>query len=143
MECVMKLTGGCFCGALAYEADVDPERVLICHCRDCQIFGGSAYRMSGIASSENFKITRGDPAHFDKQAESGAVRRMVFCRDCGTHLCSTSVGEAATASFVSVRVATAAQFYQLAPRAEIYCKSRVPWLTSMPGCQEFSGMPGS
>src|SRR5262249_35144416 len=38
-----KLSGGCACGAIHYECNVDPVIMLNCHCRDCQRASGSAY----------------------------------------------------------------------------------------------------
>jgi len=38
----MKIDGGCFCGNITFEADIDPEKVMICHCTDCQSITGSA-----------------------------------------------------------------------------------------------------
>ena len=43
----MKITGGCHCGAITYEAEVDAERVALCHCTDCQTLSGSAFRSVG------------------------------------------------------------------------------------------------
>ncbi len=40
----MKVEGRCHCGQITYEATVDPEKVSICHCTDCQMLTGSAYR---------------------------------------------------------------------------------------------------
>ncbi len=40
----MKIDGACHCGNISYEAEIDPENVAICHCVDCQILSGSAYR---------------------------------------------------------------------------------------------------
>ena len=36
----MKVDGACHCGELAYEAEIDPERIGVCHCVDCQILSG-------------------------------------------------------------------------------------------------------
>ncbi|MGO7990898.1 GFA family protein, partial [Rhizobium leguminosarum] len=30
----MHITGGCHCGAIRYQAEIDPERTSICHCTD-------------------------------------------------------------------------------------------------------------
>ena len=35
-EMDMKIDGRCHCGCVTYEAEIDPEKVLICHCGDCQ-----------------------------------------------------------------------------------------------------------
>ncbi len=32
----MKIDGGCRCGAITYEAEIDPDTVFTCHCTDCQ-----------------------------------------------------------------------------------------------------------
>ncbi len=45
------------------------------------------------------------------------------------------------ASAQSIRIGTSAQFHELRPVAEIYTASRVPWLQTLNGCMEFSGMP--
>jgi len=36
----MKIDGRCHCGYISYEAQIDPEKVMICH---CTLFG-SAFR---------------------------------------------------------------------------------------------------
>ena len=33
----MKVDGVCHCGTIRYEAEVDPAKVVICHCTDCRI----------------------------------------------------------------------------------------------------------
>ena len=41
----MKIDGRCHCGYITYEADIDPDKTLICHCTDCQTLSGSAFRV--------------------------------------------------------------------------------------------------
>jgi hypothetical protein len=36
----MKIDGRCHCGYITYEAEIDPEKVMICHCADCQTLSG-------------------------------------------------------------------------------------------------------
>ena len=36
----MHIEGGCHCGYITYEAEVDPDAVRICHCTDCQTLTG-------------------------------------------------------------------------------------------------------
>jgi hypothetical protein len=40
----MKVTGGCHCGHITYEAEVNPATVRVCHCTDCQRLTGTAFR---------------------------------------------------------------------------------------------------
>lgn len=132
----MKITGRCFCGSLEYEAEMDPGHVGICHCRDCQIFSGSAFRMVGAVAPANFRFTKGDPTYFDKTGDLGGVRRMAFCSRCGTHICALP-GANSTVPFVSLRTATADQFEQLVPAVECFCASKVSWLPALDGMQQF------
>ena len=136
------INGGCYCGKLRYTADIDESRVIVCHCRDCQLFSGSAYRLSAWAEPGAFEVTQGTPQHIDKTADSGKVRRMLYCADCGSHLCSLPADSEEAGAFVSIRLATADNFHNFKPVAEIYTASRVPWLEDMPGMASFERMPG-
>ena len=37
-----RVSGGCLCGAIRFEAAANPAFQLLCHCRDCQTVSGSA-----------------------------------------------------------------------------------------------------
>ena len=136
----MHTTGACYCGAIEWEAEIDENAVGICHCRDCQIFSSSAFRMSG-GNPTAFKFTKGTPKYFDKLADSGKVRRMAFCSDCGTHLGSFPPLGEEEGNYMSLRLATSKDFDKLKPMAEIFCDSRVSWLSPLEGSMQFPGMP--
>ena len=57
----MKIDGGCHCGHVTYEAEVDPERSGICHCTDCQTLSGSAFRTVIFTRQGSFKLRSGEP----------------------------------------------------------------------------------
>ena len=63
----MKVEGRCHCGNISYDAEVDPAKVTICHCTDCQTLSGSAYRASVPAPAATFKL-RGSPKTYVKTA---------------------------------------------------------------------------
>ncbi|MFT4769933.1 MAG: hypothetical protein ACI8RN_003087 [Glaciecola sp.] len=136
----MKVNGSCFCGQLKYEADVNPDMVGICHCRDCQILGGSAFRAVAAVPPEELRFTGGRPKYFEKIGDSGDSRRMAFCPECGTHIGSLP-DEKGQVPWVSLRIATADQFDQLPPRIELFCKSTVAWLPNLSNAVQFDGMP--
>ena len=136
----MHTTGSCFCGAIEWEADVDENAVGICHCRDCQIFSGSAFRLSG-GNAPEFNITKGTPKYFDKPADSGKVRRMAFCGDCGTHLASLPpVGEE-EGNYISIRLTTSKDFDKFKPIGELFCDSKLDWMPEIEGTIKFPKMP--
>ena len=79
---------GCHCGAIAYEAEIDPARVTVCHCADCQNFSGAPFRASVPAKAEDLRILSGAPKTYVKTAESGNRRAQGFCGECGSPLYS-------------------------------------------------------
>jgi hypothetical protein len=70
-ETMMKVTGGCHCGQITYESEVDPAAVRVCHCTDCQQLTGTAFRTNISSLPGSFKLTRGTPKIYIKTAESG------------------------------------------------------------------------
>ncbi len=122
----MHVDGSCHCGSIRFEAEIDPKRVVICHCTDCQTFSGSAFRTSVLVPEEQFRLLAGAPVTYDKVAESGKPRGLAFCSNCGTHVYGMTQGDGPT--FYSVRVGTLAQRAELPPVAQVWCRSALTWL---------------
>lgn len=118
----MKIDGACHCGAITYEAEVDPRRTIICHCTDCQTFSGAPYRVSVQILKENFRLT-GEPRRYIKRGDSGDDVHQHFCGACGTPLFSTKPD----APSVNLRTGSVRQRADLPPMAQGYCRSAQPW----------------
>lgn len=125
----MKIDGGCQCGHITYEAEVDPEQVGLCNCTDCQIFSGGAFRVGVPIPESDFHLLTGALKTYVKTAESGNKRAQVFCPECGTHLYSTSVGEGA--KVFRIRTSTARQRDDLPPKRQGWHRSAQPWLADL------------
>jgi hypothetical protein len=121
----MHIDGGCHCGNISYEAEIDPEAVSICHCTDCQALTGTAYRVNVRVRKQDLKMRGGTPKTYIKTAESGNKRAHAFCPECGTPIYSTSVD--ADPQFYGLRVGTARQRAQLPPKKQGWCRSAMPW----------------
>jgi hypothetical protein len=128
----MKVEGVCQCGFIAIEGEVDPEKVTICHCTDCQTGTGSAFRVSIPVPGSTFKMT-GQPAIYVKTtAESGNPRAQGFCPKCGSPIFSTTPGDGPKDSYM-VRVGILRQRDQLKPRRQIWFRSARPWINELGG----------
>lgn len=134
----MKIDGGCHCGYIAYEAEVDPAEVTICHCTDCQTLSGSAFRTAVPAAREVFRLRSGQPKIYVKTAESGAKRIQAFCPECGTSIYSTAVGDALV---FMIRVGTARQRAELSPKRQIWCRSALDWVMDLGSIPRIAGQP--
>lgn len=122
----MKIDGGCHCGFITYEAEVDPEAVLICHCTDCQTLSGSAFRVVAPVIKDSLRFLSGEPRVYVKTAESGRERVQTFCPTCGAPIYSGSGGE--VPGDVYLRVGTIRQRDRLPPKGQIWCRSGQSWL---------------
>ncbi len=122
----MKIDGGCHCGAIAYEAEIDPAQVEICHCTDCQVLSGSAFRTVVPAPEENFRLLKGPPKIYVKTAESGVKRAQAFCAECGAQIYATSIGDGPKT--YNLRLGTARQRALLKPQLQYWSRSALPWI---------------
>lgn len=87
----MALEGGCYCGAVRYEAAGEPVLRAQCHCRACQYITGGAPNYFMLMPVASFRWTKGEPKTFTKPAKENAVTRS-FCATCGTHLTTARPG---------------------------------------------------
>ncbi len=125
----MKIDGECHCGKVAYQAEIDPDTVVICHCTDCQITTSSPYRAIVPAPAESFLMQRGEPKIYIKTAESGFKVAHGFCGDCGTPIYSYTP---ANPDHYRLRIGAIKQRAQLhRPVAQIWCRSALPWATDL------------
>lgn len=125
----MQVTGKCYCGAISFKALVDPARVIVCHCSDCQIFSGAPFRAVLPTPAANVVVT-GTASRYVKVAESGNRRLQAFCGECGTHLWATEgEGEPKT---MNLRLGCIQERDQLVPTAQIWGESAAPWLNQLP-----------
>lgn len=127
----MKVSGTCHCSAIAFEAELDPARVRICHCTDCQKLSGTAFRVVAPVREADFHLLSGTPKIYVKTAQSGARREQAFCGDCGSPLYATSEG--GQDRTFGLRVGVLDQRNQLIPNRQFWNGSRLAWLPHIPG----------
>lgn len=76
----MKMTGGCLCGAVRFEAEDVPEEVGVCHCGQCRRWTSGPY-FAVRGSNVRFEGEENLGRHASSEwAERG------FCRCCGSSL---------------------------------------------------------
>jgi hypothetical protein len=134
----MEIDGACHCGYITYEATVDPERVGICHCTDCQTLSGSAFRTYVLAPKDGFRLLTGQPKVYVKTGESGAKRTQTFCPECGTPIYSAAPEDP---QVFSIRAGTARQRHELVPKSQIWCRSAQTWLKDLESIERFAVQP--
>jgi hypothetical protein len=125
----MHVTGACHCGAITFSAEVDEDKVMVCHCADCQVLSASAFRVGAIVLRETFSL-RGPTKEYRKTGTSGAVRVQVFCPECATGIYSYTPDD--NGPYISLRLGAVHQRAELKPRLQIWKQSALPWIDELP-----------
>lgn len=123
----MKITGGCHCGKITYSATIDPMKVRICHCSDCQILSGSAFRVNLPVASTDFNLLTGNLNSYVKTAATGNKRTQCFCEHCGSQIFATSAEEGGDDA-INLRVGTINERANLAPHSQQWHRSAMAWV---------------
>jgi hypothetical protein len=135
----MKVQGRCHCGEITYEAELEPGTVSVCHCHDCQMLTGSAFRANIAAPAERFRILTGRPREYVKVADSGARRVHAFCGNCGSPVYSCAPANPKT---YSLRLGALSERDALGrPAREIWTKRRLSWMPKLQGAANIEGQP--
>ncbi|MEE2998486.1 MAG: GFA family protein [Pseudomonadota bacterium] len=83
---MMRITGGCLCGAIRYEINGQPFRIANCHCDDCRKATGSAYATNLFFKENQITILQGVPKKFEHLADSNGTMTKEFCNNCGSQV---------------------------------------------------------
>lgn len=133
----MHVDGSCHCGKITYEAEVDAEKVGLCHCTDCQTLTGSAFSLFVPVAKGKFRL-RGEPRIYLKTGESGNRRAQAFCPDCGSRIYASAEKDP---QVFNLRIGTLRQRAQLTPRKQIWCRSALPWVNGLSSVQQHAKQP--
>ena len=128
----MRIDGSCHCGFITIEGEADPDKVAICHCTDCQVGTGSAFRVSVPVAGAAFKMSGQPTTYLKTTADSGNPRVQAFCPRCGSPIYSTTPGDGVQPSY-TVRVGILRQREQFAPKRQNWFRSALPWVTALAG----------
>ena len=76
------LEGGCYCGAIRYQARCLPHHQTTCYCGNCRRAIGAQSVAWVTFAADRFEFTSGAPARY--RTDTGAWR--TFCATCGSSL---------------------------------------------------------
>lgn len=74
----MTQTGGCQCGAVRFDVELDPGTVNACNCSRCGRLG----TLLSFVPASDFRLLSGEDALTDYQFNQNIIHHL-FCRICG------------------------------------------------------------
>ena len=78
-------SGNCNCGAVAFELNLEPSDVYVCHCSICRRATGSNGIAVVVVDNQAFRWTQGEEL-IATWKKPGADWQTWFCRECGSPL---------------------------------------------------------
>lgn len=118
-----KLTGGCLCGDIRFEASGTPFRVGICHCLDCRKHHGAVFQAFAVFPQDAVTVA----------GETGSYAGRFFCPRCGSSVLSRSADE------IEVNLGSLDAPDQLRPTYELWTVRRESWLPPFPVKKQYDG----
>ena len=118
-----KVTGGCFCGAVRYEAEVYLEDTYYCHCRICQKITGAPAEVAVIVKPGSLRFVRGEPKYYPTShfAERG------FCPDCGSRLIMRPLLPELSEWWINLPIGSLDHSEKAVPASHMCVESQLPW----------------
>jgi len=134
---MQKITGGCLCGAVRYEATAKPIMTRACWCRTCQYLAAGNATVNLVFASEVVSIS-GELSDYESTADSGNKMHRKFCPNCGVHLFSMAE---VRAHLLIIRAGTLDNQKNIKIDALIWTSSAPSWAYLDPGIQQFEKQP--
>ncbi len=137
----MKIDGGCHCGNITYEAEINPDKVSICHCTDCQLLSATAFRVVVQVPEDKFKLLKAKPKIYLKKAANGNPREQAFCAECGSQIYASTPYDGSSNRLIGLRLGTCNQRYELTPGRQIWTRSALPWIDNIGSLRKIEEAP--
>ncbi|WP_269713998.1 GFA family protein [Caulobacter sp. NIBR2454] len=133
----MKITGGCLCGAVRYEAEGPPDMMGCCYCADCRKASGGPFIpfMNFPASAVRFS---GATLKYRSRALRGGEALRNSCPSCGGLVFGGEVGHTDSHTVYAGSLDDPSLFK---PQIAIFNRDRPAWAPLPPGVVVFDTMP--
>ncbi len=128
-----RVTGGCHCGAIRYEAIGEPLYVPYCHCNSCRRTTGAPVVLFVNFEAKSVRFTKGERRIYNSSAD---VNRT-FCGDCGTPL--TYEGEWGGHSIIEFYVSTLDYPEKFKPDRHVMFGERLSWFDVVDHLPRYKG----
>ncbi len=115
-----KVTGGCLCGAVRYEAEVYLKTAHYCHCRMRQRSSGAPAEIGVTVKPGSLVFTKDEPKYY----QSSPFGRRGFCPHCGSRLIWDAPSRP---EWTNLCIGTLDHPEDVVPSQHICVDSQLPW----------------
>ena len=128
------ITGGCLCGNIRYSVSAPVEKIIACHCTNCQKASGTGASYNAVVPSAAVTFTAGKPRLYADTAASGNILNRYFCGDCGSPIYTQ---RAKVPEMMVLKVGTLDAPTDMKLVMNIWTKSARPWMHRDPAVEHY------
>ena len=122
----MTATGKCLCGIVKYELRGLPLTSGVCHCKNCQRSGGSAFSTVAAVNKNDLVIMEGElKLYSDPDTDSGDTVQRFFCEKCGSPIYSAVPS---TPDIFYLKLGTMDDTSYFSPQFHVFSGSKQHWV---------------
>jgi hypothetical protein len=132
-----RISGGCLCGAVRYQAKGPVVAARQCWCRLCQYIASGSASTNIVVTTEDLKV-EGALGEYRSVADSGSHMVRSFCPNCGTHVFSAADERP---QLIVIRVGTLDEPEIGAPAGVIWAEAAPSWACLDPALPRTEGQP--
>jgi hypothetical protein len=118
----VKVTGGCLCGAVRYEAEVFLKSGYYCHCHICQKSSGQPAEITVPIKPGSLTFVKAQPKYY----LSSDYGKRGFCAKCGSRLVWKAT-DPINDWLTNVTVGSLDDSAQARPSSHIYVDTQLSW----------------
>jgi len=130
----MERTAMCCCGGFRLRVKGEPNRVVTCHCLQCQRRTGSVFGDNAIFPRTSILAIEGESREFTRIGERGGGITFHFCPKCGSSLYWDLRSEP---DLVGVAVGAFADPGFTKPSRSVFGVTRHHWIPQIEGAEAF------
>lgn len=133
----MRISGGCFCGAVRFEGEATPAFQVKCYCNDCRRTSGAGHAaMMGFP--RDAIAVHGEVKEFRSKTDSGNDALRAFCPNCGSGVYARN---AAMPEMIFVRASALDDPSLFSPQMIVYASRAPAWDPVSPDVPSFPESP--
>lgn len=117
-----KVSGGCLCEDIRYEAEVFLKGGSYCHCRICQKSSGAPAEIGIPIKAGSLRFIKGEPTYY----QTSEYGKRGFCGNCGSRVLWKAV-DPAYDWCTNVSVGSLDTSADARPSNHIYTNTQLPW----------------
>jgi hypothetical protein len=129
-EAATKVTGGCLCGTVRYEAEVYLQSGWFCHCRMCQKTSGAPAEIAVPVKPGTLRFTATQPKFY----RSSSFAERGFCPQCGARIIYRPISEK-FAEYTNLAVGCLDHPEDVIPAKHIFVETQLPWYRYQDGLE--------